>query len=80
MGPGGGFLAVADEEVEGLGFGELEAEGAEDETELFVGEVGVFVRVEEVELWEVSIGGDGWGEGESTASLTRVFCSSESLL
>lgn len=80
VGLGGGFLVVVDEEVEGLGFGEFEVEGVEDEVEFFVGEVGVFVGVEEVELWGVSIGGDGWGEGESMVLLMCVFCLLESLL
>ena len=41
---------MADQEVVGLRLGELEAEGAEDEAEFFVGEEAVFVGVEEVEL------------------------------
>lgn len=38
------------EHVVRLRLGELEAEGAEDEAEFFVGEERVFVCVEEVEL------------------------------
>lgn len=79
-GPVGGFLAVADEEVVGLGFWELEAQRAEDEAEFFVREEAVFVGVEEVELYRVrKVWGKG-GERGRTASPTRVFCSSESLL
>lgn len=48
--PVGGLLAVADQQVVGLRLGQLEAEGAEDEAEFFVGEEAVFVGVEEVEL------------------------------
>jgi len=33
-----------------LGFGKLEAEGAEDEAKFFIGEEAIFVGIEEVEL------------------------------
>ncbi len=52
---------MADEEFVGLGLGQLEAEGAEDEAEFFVGEEAVFVGVEEVELGR---GLATWGKGE----------------
>lgn len=64
-GPVGGLLAVADQQVVGLRLGQLEAEGAEDETEFFVGEETVFVGVEEVELelskgWMLATGFGVW--------------------
>jgi hypothetical protein len=41
---------VPDQQVVRLGFGQLEAEGAEHEAEFFVGEQAIFVGIEEVKL------------------------------
>lgn len=69
---------MPEEELVGLGFGELETEGAEDEAEFFVGEEAVFVGVEEVEL-------DVWvrvrfGREESGGNGTYCFVDSCFLL
>ena len=48
---GGAWDAVDGEEVDELGFGGLETEGAQGDTQFMVVEVAVAVEVKERELW-----------------------------